>query len=308
VITLVIGALCCCPCGRSQTSATGHSVTVASKANDAAAQFEANKAAADKGDLKAIFELARAYNRGLGVAKDTGRALEYTRLAAEKGYPPAETALGSLYGRGAGVPQDTREALRWYRTAAEHGDAVAQYALGGFYEAGKIVPKDVDEAIKWFRRAAGQGDAASQCELGCIYFTGIDTNHPIDFGEAVRWLHLAADQGYVGAMNNLGFAYLNGLGGLPYDPVKGAQLLEQAAKSGNPRAQASLGEMYRTGRGVRQDDLQAYVWLSLAKIGGNVDGKHSAPEVGALLTPSQLDRAEKMIADFIIGQRTSAGQ
>lgn len=261
--------------------------------------FEENRKAAEQGDPKALFELARAYHRGLGVAKDAAKALEYTRLAAEKGYAPAQTALGSFYGRGVGVPQDNPQALRWYRQAAESGDAMAQYALGGFYEAGKLVPKDLNEAIRWLKRAAEQGDAAAQCELGRIYFTGVDKAVSINFGEAVKWLQLAANQGYVGAMNNLGYAYDHGLGGLPMDPPTAAKWYRRAAEGGSAGAQAGLGEMYRTGRGVPRDLVQSYMWLSLANMGGNVDGKHSAPEVGVLLSPTELDRGEKLIADFL---------
>jgi TPR repeat protein len=268
--------------------------------NQVAAQFAANEAAAKTGDPKALFELSRAYSHGLGVERDTAKAVDYARQAAEKGYPPAETELGSFYGRGLGVSKDVVEAVSWYRKAADQGFALAQSAIGTFYLSGKGVPKNVDLAIQWFKQAAAQDNAAAECQLGLLYFNGVkgDTNHPVDYAEAVKWLKKAADQGYVGAMNNLGYAYNNGLGGLPFDPKTGSKWLLQAAEKGNDKAQASLGEMYRTGRGVPKDQVQAYVWLSLAQAGGNLDGRHSAPEVAALLTPAELQKAEEMIQYF----------
>src|SRR5579871_3550925 len=108
--------------------------------NLASFDLAGTQAAAEKGDPKALFELARAYNRGTSLPKDLAKAFQYTRQAAEKGYAPAETALGSFYGRGIEVPKDLTEAIRWYRKAADHGYAMAQYALAGFYKSGTGVP------------------------------------------------------------------------------------------------------------------------------------------------------------------------
>jgi TPR repeat protein len=277
-------------------NAEGDSIT----STNTSADFSTIKASAEKGEPKALFDLARAYERGIGVSKDQSKALEYTRMAAEKGYPPAELQLGSYYGRGFGVAKDIQEAILWYRRAADHGFALAQFAMGGFYEAGTGVPRDMDQAVFWYKKAADQGDPAAQCELGVLYYDNLvgDTNQAPNLTEAVKWLKMAADQGYIGAMNNLGLAYCSGFGGLPNDPATGAKYLRQAANHGNAKAQANLGEMYRTARGVPKDLVQAYVWLRLAADGGSVDGKHSAPEVDELLTPAQKERAEEMIRAF----------
>src|SRR5579871_4675701 len=97
---------------------------------DAGAKFAAIKAAAETGDAKAIFDLARAYERGTGVEKDAGKAAEYARIAANKGYAPAQVLLGSYCGKGFGQPANVVEAIDWYRKAADQGYPLAEYAMG----------------------------------------------------------------------------------------------------------------------------------------------------------------------------------
>ena len=61
--------------------------------------------------------------------------------------------------------------------------------------------------------------------------------------------------------------------------------------------------MYRTGRGVPVDQMQAYIWLTLARAAGDVDGKHSAPEAAALLKPGEIQVANDMIVEFMKKQK-----
>jgi len=284
--------------GWSQTSTVDFTNQSPTAMVDIKAQFAANEAAAKDGDAKILFELARAYDHGLGVTRDPAKAAEYAKQAAEKDYPPAETLLGSYYGRGFGVPKNPGQALQWYRKAADQGYALAQLALGGFYQSGTGVPRDWEQAIAWLTKAADQDNAAAQCQLGLIYFNGGlsgDTNH-VNYPEAVKWLKKSADHGYIGAMNNLGLAYIYGLGGLKVDPVTAEKWLRQAAEKGSANAQASLGLLYADGaQGVPANPVEAYVWLSLSARGGNVEGKHTAKEIAANLSPAEQERANEMI-------------
>lgn len=64
-------------------------------------------------------------------------------------------------------------------------------------------------------------------------------------------------------MTMLGYMYDNGLG-VPQSYEVAAELYGDAAERGEPRAQHLLGLAYDKGRGVSQDDVLAYKWLSLA--------------------------------------------
>ncbi len=129
--------------------------------------FEATKAAAEKGDPEAEYDLARCYERGTGVEKDYAKAADYLTKSAEQGYADAQVLLGSYYGKGLGVNHDPQQAVNWYRKAAEQGNALAQYAMGGFYLSGRGVAKDVNKVIKWWRKAAGSDKmVAGGCRAG----------------------------------------------------------------------------------------------------------------------------------------------
>jgi TPR repeat protein len=54
------------------------------------------------------------------------------------------------------------------------------------------------------------------------------------------------------------------------DPEHAAQVREKA-EVGNVHAQYALGLMYAEGRGLQQDEIQAYVWLSRAAEQGDQD-------------------------------------
>jgi len=101
------------------------------------ADFQAGLEAADRGDYPT--------------------AVKEFQLSAERGDVKARYNLGVMYQLGLGVPQDDQEAIRWYRLAAEQGDASAQFKLGVMYDKGKGVLKDYVLAHMWMNLAAAKG-------------------------------------------------------------------------------------------------------------------------------------------------------
>ena len=85
--------------------------------------------------------VARAYQNGIGVAKDPAQAVVWARKAADQGDVAGDTCLGELYQRGEGVAQDYAQAMAWYRKAADRQDPVAELAIAGLYWDGLGVPK-----------------------------------------------------------------------------------------------------------------------------------------------------------------------
>jgi clan AA aspartic protease (TIGR02281 family) len=79
---------------------------------------------------------------------------------------------------------------------------------------------------------------------------------------------------------SIGIGYANGQGVAKndYEAVKWFRL---AAEQGNALGQAYLGMMYGNGRGVRQDYVLSYMWLTL--------GQAHLPDVAANITPAQID-------------------
>ena len=137
-----------------------------------------------------------AYERG-----DYVTAAEQFRSLAEKGSVKAQFNLGFMYNKGEGVIQNDEEALKWFSKAAEQGSIMAQYRLGEMYFRGEGVSQNYTEAVKWFHKAAQQGDSYAQVNLGFIYGSG--SGVPTNFVKAHLWYSLAKAQGNPGGAKGL---------------------------------------------------------------------------------------------------------
>lgn len=73
----------------------------------------------EKGDAKALYNVASMYEEGKGVARNYAKAATFYRKAAEKNFAPAHHKLGSLYSIKRGVPHDEVKAAKWFRHTAQ---------------------------------------------------------------------------------------------------------------------------------------------------------------------------------------------
>lgn len=85
-------------------------------------------------------------------------------------------------------------------------------------------------------------------------------------------------------------------------PVAAAKTVEKApaddrtrALQGDPAAQLKLGEMYENGRGVAQNNFQAYYWYSAAVRGGNAAARVKKEQMAARLQPAEIQQADKLV-------------
>ena len=259
------------------------------------------RVAADKGDPKAQYELARCYAHGVDVTQDYARAVVYLRKSAEQGYAYAQTELAACYAKGSGVPADLGQAAQWYRKAAAQGDPLAQFGLGNFYFHGRGVTEDKVEAIHWWGKAAEQDLAAAQDALGQFYFetAGQGAAYATNWSKAAKWLKRASEQGYVGSMNNLAYIYEHGYG-VKLDLKEAYHWYRAAAEKGVAKAQSNLGLMYQEGSVVPHDFVQAYKWFKLSALQGEAVGRRYVEEYedAHRLTEGQLEEVNRDIAEF----------
>jgi Caspase domain/Sel1 repeat len=192
---------------------------------------------ADLGDPQAEFDLAWAYQNGLGVSANPAPAIQWYRRAAEQGHPMAANNLGVLYKNGAGTERDYAEAMRWYRLAADAGNAEAQNNIGVLFNNGQGVERNYKQAFGWFKRAAAAGNASAQINLGVLFKNGIGI--PQNYEEAMRWFRRAADGGSPAGETNLGLMYENGLG-VQRDHAEATVWLRKAAEAGDLVAKSTL--------------------------------------------------------------------
>lgn len=85
--------------------------------------------AAENGDGRAMYSLARLCMAGDGVQRDINTGVAWLRQAAEQGDSYAQYTLGKLYLQGREILQDKKEALRWLESSAAQGNVYAQYLI-----------------------------------------------------------------------------------------------------------------------------------------------------------------------------------
>ncbi len=114
----------------------------------------------------------------------------------------------------------------------------------------------------------------------CIWLLTVAT---LASGQAeldVAELHRTADQGDAAAQANLGFLYASGRG-VPQDYGEAVRWYRLAADQGNGNAQYNLGFLYANGRGVPQDYGEAVGWYRLAADQGHAFAQGSLGEMYA---------------------------
>ena len=207
--------------------------------------IEKLKVKAEKGNLKAIRELAFLYYFGdskVGteataiVPKDSKEAFKWWQIGASKGDERCLTYLGFCYHMGDGVEQNNIEAKKYWEQASKKGSNGAHYNLGVLYENGWGVSKNLNKALNYYKKnIKKKNDYFNMSLLGMArhYFEGLGTNKNIK---------------------------------------KGINIYEQAAKLGNLRAMYELANMYdernsyeRYDMVKKNADLSIKYYIQLAK-------------------------------------------
>lgn len=92
---------------------------------------------------------------------------------------------------------------------------------------------------------------------------GMDANNREDYATALREWRPLAEKGDALAQYNLGVLYRKGRG-VPQDDVQARKWYDKAAAQGQAKAQYNLGTLYYNGEGVPKDYKQALRWFRLA--------------------------------------------
>jgi hypothetical protein len=268
------------------TSATADPIDDAVAAvgrGDYPAALRTFRALADQDNTTAQYNLGMMYARGLGVAQDYAEATKWVGIAAEKGLAAAQNDYANMYRVGRGVARNEAEAVNWYRRAADQDFLPAQTNLGHMYALGYGVPQNIGEALKWYRQAAEQDSPFAQNIVGIAYEHGISVEQ--SYEDALEWYRRAAN--------------------------KASDLSDLRLTHG---PQYNLAEMYASGRGVPKDNVQAYMWFTLAMRFGDVKSpdplgaamfgasKETAMErrdaIAKLLTREQIAESERLARDW----------
>ena len=89
-------------------------------------------------------------------------------------------------------------------------------------------------------------------------------------------------------------ADLSGLGLYRNDPELAARLIAEA-EAGDMDAQYAAGLIYAEGRGVEQDAVQAYYWLTRALSQGDTDAEVLRYRVAAEMSEEEFNEARRLV-------------
>lgn len=124
---------------------------------DERAAFVWFRAAAERGDPRAWYELGQLLARGRYFEVNAVDAARCWKRAAQMGDNTGKSALGLCYIRGFGVKQDLDKGVEIVKQVADvHNDVTAMKNLAWIFRYGKGVPKNLQEAEYWDDRAKEQ--------------------------------------------------------------------------------------------------------------------------------------------------------
>lgn len=221
-------------------------------------------------------------------------ALKSFRRAASQGDAEGQAALGLMYAFGIGVQNDCSAALSLFRDAIAKGSSGAQYNIGVMHSKGVCVEKSDREAIEWYAKAAKNKNSAAMYSLGNRYVNGFGVLK--NEAEGLRLIRAAAEQGFAPAQVNIGVRHVHGIG-VPKDMALAGKLFRMAAKQGDASGQAAVGAIYAAFE-TPEDNVQAYMWASLAAAQGYSKAKELLGLLASRMTPAQKTEALKRARDW----------
>ena len=112
-----------------------------------------------------------------------------------------------------------------------------------------------------------------------------------------EWTPLA-EQGNPFAQYNLGQMFRNGQGVLQDDKAA-VKWYTLAAEQGDADAQHNIGIAYSQGKGVLQDYVFAHMWINIAAANGNDGAPKSRDIVQDLMTPAQIEQAQVLARECV---------
>jgi TPR repeat protein len=194
-----------------------------------------------------------------------------------------ELGMDALTGIGPG--RDTVAAMDYFRKSADLGYPPAQIALGYYYEVGGLIAADPAQAVDWYKKAAKQDDRVGDWVLGRMYYKGSGTAR--DLAQAQVALQRSANQEDPFGQHLLGMVLVE-----RSQFAQAAKWFEKAANQGLPQAQQQLAMLYKDGKGVTADKLQAYVWMLVSYDSGNTSSTSDILQLQAELGTAQVDQAK----------------
>ncbi|PAP94286.1 caspase family protein [Mesorhizobium wenxiniae] len=223
--------------------------------------------------VKAYPDVARfryELGRALLAAGKVEQARKAIQQAADRGHVRAVFELGYLYATGTGVAVDRKQANTFYAAAADKGDPYGMTSWGRALFHGSGVERDTAKGLDLLLKAAAMGHTYAMNDLGAIFTEGRN-GVTADQARAVAFLEAGVERQDMYSMNLLGRNYLSGAG-VDKDPKTALALFQKATELGQPYAPSNLARMYRDGVGVERNPAEAQRLFEMATMRGDEYG------------------------------------
>lgn len=223
-----------------------------------------------RGNVAAMFCLAHAYEKGIGLDINMDKAISYFNKAASQGSGAAEYRIGRALERGDWGEQDIDKAMEYYIASMQHGCALAQTMLFDEENEEFVQRCDKSALILYYWRAL-HGDANVQISLGDCYAFGMGINQNIQM--SMEWYRRAAEQGSSIGLRRLGEVYSEEELDV-YDPETSFRYFSMAAEQGDVESMYRLGLCYEQGLGTESSLEDARKWLNQASLQGHSEASN----------------------------------
>lgn len=244
---------------------------------DEAARWYARSAAG--GLSLGMFKLAHLYERGEGVERDPARARMLIERAARNGFGPAQDKLKQM-----GLPA----AVDTSGPAAQTSGDARSNQTGEERTGRRMAPiSDTGEIVDPFRGSTSEPlpSSGSAVAKGLTVTDTATTLPPAD--PAALQALPAQDAAMVEAGQN---AYAAGR------HADALRIWKVPADRGVAEAQYRLGFLHETGKGTRQDVIEAYRWYKLSAAQSHVKGSANLKRIASQLTSAELAIANSLAA------------
>jgi uncharacterized protein len=272
-------------------------ITPPLRAAEPAGSTEAPNAAAAGKNADAQYRLGRKFLTGAAAEKDLPKALSLFREAADQGHAEAIGMLGYLYSVGTAVERDDARARAYFEKAAEKGSSDAQLNLGLFLLNGRGGEKDPGRGIRMMEEAVAQGSHRARLMLGEVLMFGEHSNKEPEWQKAYEVLIPAAQSGDARAQNMIGVILrdrrLEGR-----DPAGARQWFEKAARQGDGKACANLGDLIGYDSKDRATRIEALKWLIAAEQLNEISARYLLAEITPRCAPDELASARTLAREL----------
>ena len=142
------------------------------------------EAAAEVGDLDAMFNLGELYFTGRCGKQSYEKAIMWYTKAHEEGSPKSTEKLGNYYYFGYGVHPDYEKAYRFFSKCEMLGWANSLFMIGDMFRYGQFVEHDENMAFRMYKEAFNALDDELKSTMGAeafrrladCYYEGIGTD------------------------------------------------------------------------------------------------------------------------------------